>query len=201
MPSLWISLPPPFFPQLYILSITSYCRGYPSGQLGSAVLAASPPSSCTATTFTGGMGWEVQKALAVYKQCAAITKTSLCYQHCLQQKSKTQPLTSPLPAIRKKFNSTIAKISTERTALLTPGVCDLTIYCKGAEKQNSCRYFQGRSSVFGMANTPETEGICPLQKHQLLPWLCSHLWKGRFNLLPIPHHKHFRHGQPPSPHP
>lgn len=111
------------------------------------------------------------------------------------------PKHSPLPASRKKFNSTIAKISPKRTALLSPDVCDLTVYCKGAEKQNRCRYLQGRSSVFGMANSPETEGICPLQKHQLLPSLHSNLWKERSSRFPVPHHTKFRHGQPPSPHP
>ena len=32
-----------FFPQLYVLSMTSYGMEYPFGQLGSAVPAVSPP--------------------------------------------------------------------------------------------------------------------------------------------------------------
>ena len=44
IPSLQMSPPSFFFPQLYMLSMMSYGMEYPFGQLGSAVPAASPPN-------------------------------------------------------------------------------------------------------------------------------------------------------------
>ena len=73
------SLPSLSFPQLRML----YGMQYPWGHLGSAVLV-SPPS------FSGGVLWGAEMALALCKLCSAVTKTSLYYQHCFQNKSKTQ---------------------------------------------------------------------------------------------------------------
>jgi len=44
--------------------------------------------------LAGGVVCEAEKALTLCKHSPAITKTSLCYQHCFQHKSKTQPRTS-----------------------------------------------------------------------------------------------------------
>ena len=38
--------------------------------------------------LAGGAGWEAEKALALCKHRSAITRRSLCYQHCFQHKSK-----------------------------------------------------------------------------------------------------------------
>ena len=89
MPSLWTSPPSFFFPPLYMLSMTSYGMEYPSGQLGSAVPAVSPPNSlCTPSVLAGGAVSEAEETLTLCKHCSAITKTSMYYQHCLQHKSK-----------------------------------------------------------------------------------------------------------------
>lgn len=40
------------------------------------------------------VGWETENALILCKCCSVVTKTSLCYQHGFQQKSKTQPQSS-----------------------------------------------------------------------------------------------------------
>ena len=73
------NVPPSFFfPQLYMLSMTSYGLEYPCGQLGSAVPAVSPPNFlCTPSLLAGGVGWEAEKALTLRKHCSAITKTPL----------------------------------------------------------------------------------------------------------------------------
>jgi len=82
-------------PLLYMLSMTPYGMEYPFGQLGSAVLAVSPPSFlCTSSLLTGRVVQEAEKPLTLCKHCSAITKTSLYYQHCFQHKSKTQTHTS-----------------------------------------------------------------------------------------------------------
>ena len=87
----------------------SYGMEYPFGQLGSAVPAASPPSFlCTPSLLAGGVVRETEKALTLCKHCSAITKTSLCYQHCFRHKCKTY---SPLLVTMKKINSIPAKIS------------------------------------------------------------------------------------------
>ena len=100
-----------FFPSLYMLSMTSYGVGYPSGQLGSAVLAGSSPTFlCTPRLLTGGVVWEAEKALTLCKNCSAVTKTSLHYQHCFQHKCKAE---SPTRAFMKKINSIPAKTSTD----------------------------------------------------------------------------------------
>jgi len=78
------------FPLILLLSTTPYSMGYPFGLLGSAVLAASPPSFlCTPSPVAGGMVRGAEKALALCKCCSAITKISLSYQYCFQHKSKT----------------------------------------------------------------------------------------------------------------
>ena len=88
-PSLQTSPPSFFSPLLSMLSKTSYGMGYPSGQLGSAVLAVSPPNSvCILSPLAGRVVWEAEKTLALCKQCSAITKTSLYYQHCFQHISR-----------------------------------------------------------------------------------------------------------------
>ena len=87
-PSLQMSPPSFFFPQLYMLGMTSYGLEYRLGQLGSAV---SPPGSlCPPSLLAGGVGGEAEKASALCEHCSAITKSSLCYQHCFQHKCKTQ---------------------------------------------------------------------------------------------------------------
>ena len=79
-----------FFPQLYMLNMMSYGLEYPLGQLGSAVPAVSPPNSlCPPSLLTGGVGEEAEKPLALCEHCSEIAKTSLCYQHCFQHRSKT----------------------------------------------------------------------------------------------------------------
>ena len=50
-------------------------------------------------------GVRAEKALALCKHCSAITKTSLCYQHCFS----TTPKHSPILATMKKINSIPAK--------------------------------------------------------------------------------------------
>ena len=88
-PSLWMSLPSSFFPQLYMLSMTSYGMEYPFGQFGSAVLCVSPPNFLgTPSPLAGGVVWEAEKALALWKHHWAVTKM-VCYQQCFQNKSKT----------------------------------------------------------------------------------------------------------------
>ena len=109
MPSGRTSPPSSFFPQLYTLSKVSYGLEYPFGQLGSAVLAVPPPSFlCPPRHSLVGWGEKQKRALTLCKHRSAVTKTSLCYQHCFQNKSKTQCI----PATVKKINSTPAKIST-----------------------------------------------------------------------------------------
>ena len=94
-PSLPMSPPSFFFPQLYILSMTSYGMRYPFGQFGSAVLAVPPPvpASCAP-----GRAWEAGKVLDWCKHYPATTKTSVCYQYY-----------SHTVAVLKKINSTVAK--------------------------------------------------------------------------------------------
>jgi len=95
-------------PLVYMLIMTSYGLGYPSGQLGSAVPPGSPPSFlCTPSLLAGKATWGALKALTLCKYCSVITKTSLCYQHCSQQ----NPKHSPIQDTRKKIDSTPAKIS------------------------------------------------------------------------------------------
>jgi len=89
--------PPPsfFFSPLCMLSMTSYGMESPFGQWGSAVLAVSPPIFfCTPSLLAGGVLGRADKTLTLCKDCSAVTKTSLCYQHCFQHKSKTLPPTS-----------------------------------------------------------------------------------------------------------
>ena len=48
------SAPPSQLPSVYILGMTSYGMEYPFGQLGSAVLAVSPPNfSCPSSLLAG----------------------------------------------------------------------------------------------------------------------------------------------------
>lgn len=62
--------------------------------LGSAVPVASPPNSLSIPSLlNGGVGWEAEKDLTLCKFSSAISKTSLCYQHCPQNQRKTQPNT------------------------------------------------------------------------------------------------------------
>ena len=53
------------------------------------------PAPCAPPSLlAGGVGGEATKSLALCKHCSAIAKTSLCYQHCFQHKSKMLPHTS-----------------------------------------------------------------------------------------------------------
>ena len=91
-PSLRTSPPSFFFPQLYMLSMTSYGMEYPLGQLWSAVAAVSPPNSlCSPSLFTGGAVWEAVKALTLCKHCSAITTTSLCVNPVFSTNPKHSP--------------------------------------------------------------------------------------------------------------
>ena len=54
--------PQPAFPPVYIPSMTTYGMGYPCGQFGAAVLAASPPGFlCPPACLL--VGWEAEKSL------------------------------------------------------------------------------------------------------------------------------------------
>lgn len=52
------------------------------------------PGLCTPSLHAGGLGRDAGKALALGEHCPAITKTSLYFQHCVQNKSNTQLHTS-----------------------------------------------------------------------------------------------------------
>ena len=63
-PSLWMSPPSFFSPPVYMRSMTSYGMEYPCHQLGSAVLAVSPPSFLfTPHLLIGTPVWEAEKSL------------------------------------------------------------------------------------------------------------------------------------------
>ena len=65
------------------------------------------PASC-APPASSLVGWgEEQKRPWLCKHCSAVTKTSLCYQHCFS----TNPKHSLILATVKKINSIPAKIS------------------------------------------------------------------------------------------
>lgn len=105
---------PFFFPQLSVLSMKPCDLEYPCGQLGSAVLDVSPPSSlCTCSLHTDAVGYRAGKALALCKHCPAITKISLCYQDCLQHKTKH----SPIPGI---MNFTLTQIKLVHSTITNP---------------------------------------------------------------------------------
>lgn len=68
-----------------------YMQWDPFDQLGSDVLAASPPSLLpTPSLLSKGPKWETAKALELYKDCLATAKTSVCYQHCFGHQSRTK---------------------------------------------------------------------------------------------------------------
>jgi len=94
-------------PSFILLSTTSYGMDYPVVQVRSAVSAVFPPNFlCTSSLLTGGVGWEAEKALILYKHCSAVTKTSLYYAV-----SSTNPKHSPTVATIKKINSIPAQTS------------------------------------------------------------------------------------------
>lgn len=100
-----ILLPPGLYPE--------HGLGYPWGQSGSPVLAASPPNSlCTPSLVPGG-DTRSRKGLGAVQRLLRDNKTSLCYQPCVQHKPKhgpspagagkltlpqPKPSTSPVPA-------------------------------------------------------------------------------------------------------
>lgn len=73
-----------FLPPLYLLTMLSCGLEYPSGLLGSPVLAGFPPKHPYIPWKCGSM--KAEKALALCKPCSAITKTSLYFQPCVQHK-------------------------------------------------------------------------------------------------------------------
>ena len=88
-----------------MLSIMSYGVGYPFGELGSAVLAVSPPSFlCPPRLLAGGVG-EAEKALTLCEHCSAVMETSLRYQQFLATNAKH----STMQAAIKTFNCIAAK--------------------------------------------------------------------------------------------
>lgn len=89
----WLQMPPSLpLPQLYSWALCHlYSVGYPSGQLGSAVLAVSSRSSlCTPSLLTVRAAGGAENFQALCKRCSATTKTSVCYQYWSHHKSKTQ---------------------------------------------------------------------------------------------------------------
>lgn len=64
-------------------------------------------SLCIPSLLTDGVGWEVEKNLALWKHCPAVAKSSLNY--CFQHESKTQPC---VPANVKNINSVLVKTRT-----------------------------------------------------------------------------------------
>lgn len=58
--------------------------------------------------FAGGVGRGAEKRLGLCEHCSAVRRTSLCYQHCFQHKSKH----SPVPATVKRSLSTPAQTCT-----------------------------------------------------------------------------------------
>ena len=103
----WATAVPANFLPHPVLSPSTMSHGmeHPLGQWGSAVAAVSPPSfSCTPSLLAGRAVWEADKALMLWKHCSEVTKTSLCYQHCLQHKS--------IQAAMKKINVLPSKTST-----------------------------------------------------------------------------------------
>lgn len=91
------------------LSLPSFiCHMVWNIALWSTVLAVPTPKFlCTPSLLAGRMGWEAGKALRLCKHSLAITKTSLCYQHCFQQ----NPKHSPMLAALNQISSTPAKTS------------------------------------------------------------------------------------------
>jgi len=84
-------LSPDQLPLVYMFSMTSHGTEHPFGQLGSAVLAVSPPRLlCTPSLLLGRAVWEAEKPLTESKHYLATTKPSVCYQHYSHPKSKTQ---------------------------------------------------------------------------------------------------------------
>jgi len=92
MPSLRTSTLPSSFHSFILLSMMSYGVEHLCGQLAvsPAVPAVSPPNFlCTPSPLAGGAELEAEKAFTLCEHCSAMTKTSLCYQHCFQHKCKT----------------------------------------------------------------------------------------------------------------
>lgn len=101
----FILLPPGLYPE--------HGLGYPWGQSGSPVPAASPPNSlCTPSLVPRG-DTRSRKGLGAVQRLLRDNKTSLCYQPCVQHKPKhgpspagagkltlpqPKPSTSPVPA-------------------------------------------------------------------------------------------------------
>lgn len=55
---------------------------YPLGELGSAASVVSPPSwqaGCLPSSLAGGLVWEAEKTLTLYKHCSAVVKTSVLW--------------------------------------------------------------------------------------------------------------------------
>lgn len=55
---------------------------YPLGELGSAASVVSPPSwqaGCLPSSLAGGLVWEAEKTLTLYKHCSAVVETSVLW--------------------------------------------------------------------------------------------------------------------------
>ena len=87
-----LRMPPPsfFFCLLHMLSMMSYVRNIllvSWGQLSQ--LCPRPNFLRILSLLFGGVMWETEQALNLCKYCSTTKKTSLCYQRCFQQESKT----------------------------------------------------------------------------------------------------------------
>lgn len=87
-----MSLPSLFFPQLPMLSMTSYNFLVMWGQLSWLCPLKAPCAPLR--LLVGEVVWQAQKALTLYKDCSTATKTSLSYQHYCQNKCETHPHTN-----------------------------------------------------------------------------------------------------------
>ena len=97
-----------FFPQLLLLSTTSYGMEHPSAHLGSAVLAVSPPSSlCTPSLLTSGAVWGAKQPW-----CCTSTAQQELKQPCVLSIVFSRNLRhSIIRATVKKSNAIPAKTS------------------------------------------------------------------------------------------
>lgn len=139
-PSLWASLPSSFFPQLHMLSMMPYgleCTSY------TGMLSWPLPTPCASQAPACQGALRAQKALTLCKCCSGTTKTSPCFQHSSQHRSKTQSCTSHT----EKTNSIPVKTSTPRkhstctintkVLVLSPSSSDPH---KGLRVGNTCRH-------------------------------------------------------------
>lgn len=132
-------LPYSLFPTTLVLLMLSWvmtlCVGHPFGQLGSAVLAVSPPKLwCIPCLLAGRTAWETEKTWMLCKHSWAITKKPLCYGDCfgaqIQTAAPEKELWAKLTLFQLRHVQRFRTLATKRNYLIASvRICSSPALC------------------------------------------------------------------------